>query len=367
MKKSITREELYEEVWKTPLLTLSKKYNISDTELRKYCVQLNIPLPKVGHWQKLRFGKSVTQIPLPESNSGKQVIELELKSTESVLGSEFPATVIKNNTQVKPSFDDEFKVPEILVNPEKITISTRKYYTTVYQRKWDSSDYSLPHLNLKVSEHQLQRALLFMDTLIKILKSKGFDLRVEPNETLLLISQQEIKIALREKTKVVQKGTKSWERTNEPTGKFVLKIESWGSKEWTEGSLSLEEKLPEIIIGIELKVEEVRQKVIERNNWHREYEQQKAIKVEFEKLRKQDLLFFKDSLERADRWQKTSNLRAYIKEVELRTKEDNSHTNELNVNLQRLKKQVDWYDPFINAKDELLDSVNKTTLDLPRP
>lgn len=40
---SLTRNELYELVWSEPLLTLSKKYNISDNGLRKIWVRMNIP------------------------------------------------------------------------------------------------------------------------------------------------------------------------------------------------------------------------------------------------------------------------------------------------------------------------------------
>lgn len=41
-KKTFTRTELYDLVWSELLLTISKKYNISDIELRKICSRLNI-------------------------------------------------------------------------------------------------------------------------------------------------------------------------------------------------------------------------------------------------------------------------------------------------------------------------------------
>lgn len=75
---------------------------------------------------------------------------------------------------------------------------------------------------------------------------------------------------------------------------------------------------------------------------------------------------FKNSLEKVERWHKANNLRAYIKEVEQRAKASNSYTDELNSYLERLRRQADWYDPFIDVMDELLDAVNKTTLELPR-
>ncbi len=65
-KQIFTRKELYDLVWSESLLTLCKKYAISDVGLRKICVRMNIPLPKAGHWMKLQFGKKVRVIPFPE-------------------------------------------------------------------------------------------------------------------------------------------------------------------------------------------------------------------------------------------------------------------------------------------------------------
>lgn len=54
-----SRQEFYDLVWKESLLSLSKKYRISDVGLRKICIRMNIPLPKNGHWAKIYAGKSV--------------------------------------------------------------------------------------------------------------------------------------------------------------------------------------------------------------------------------------------------------------------------------------------------------------------
>lgn len=39
------REELYEQVWSEPMLSLSKKYSLSDVGLAKICRKLKIPVP----------------------------------------------------------------------------------------------------------------------------------------------------------------------------------------------------------------------------------------------------------------------------------------------------------------------------------
>ena len=51
-----TREELYTQVWEMPVIKLSKEYNLSGHEFRKWCDKLKVPLPKGGYWSKKRFG-----------------------------------------------------------------------------------------------------------------------------------------------------------------------------------------------------------------------------------------------------------------------------------------------------------------------
>ena len=66
---SMTREELYKEVWSTPMRTLAKKYGLSDQGLGKKCKKHKIPKPPVGYWQKLEHGKKPVKPPLPKEDA----------------------------------------------------------------------------------------------------------------------------------------------------------------------------------------------------------------------------------------------------------------------------------------------------------
>ena len=56
----LTRKELYDLVWSKPMTFLSKKYNLSDVGLRKICLKMNIPLPKAGYREKIKWNKPVS-------------------------------------------------------------------------------------------------------------------------------------------------------------------------------------------------------------------------------------------------------------------------------------------------------------------
>lgn len=57
------RQELYEDVWSKPMTALAEKYGLSDNGVRKRCKSLNIPIPHLGYWAKLKAGKPVEEKP----------------------------------------------------------------------------------------------------------------------------------------------------------------------------------------------------------------------------------------------------------------------------------------------------------------
>jgi hypothetical protein len=65
VRRLLSREELYELVWSEPLLTLSRKFGLSDNGLRKRCKAMNVPTPKRGYWQRGRRTGRSGRPPLP--------------------------------------------------------------------------------------------------------------------------------------------------------------------------------------------------------------------------------------------------------------------------------------------------------------
>lgn len=100
-KQTFNRKELYDLVWSEPMLTLSKKYNISDVGLRKMCIRMGIPMPKAGHWQKLQFGKKVKKVPLSSNYTGEQEVKLALRNenTPFPVKGESPFSVLKHQIE----------------------------------------------------------------------------------------------------------------------------------------------------------------------------------------------------------------------------------------------------------------------------
>lgn len=64
----ITRERIYNEIWEISVAGVAKKYGADYNGLLKICKEADIPVPPSGYWIKLKFGKPVDQILLPESS-----------------------------------------------------------------------------------------------------------------------------------------------------------------------------------------------------------------------------------------------------------------------------------------------------------
>jgi hypothetical protein len=69
--KTISRQELYERVWKAPLNKVAEELGTTYPELSRVCDELNVPKPAHGHWQRLKLGLPVEVSPLPEPAPGQ--------------------------------------------------------------------------------------------------------------------------------------------------------------------------------------------------------------------------------------------------------------------------------------------------------
>ncbi|MFB9980915.1 hypothetical protein ACFSQQ_22670 [Mesorhizobium kowhaii] len=64
MQRTFTRQELYDLVWSTPIVTLAGSFDISDRGLAKTCARYQIPVPGRGYWAKIEAGQSAPKTPL---------------------------------------------------------------------------------------------------------------------------------------------------------------------------------------------------------------------------------------------------------------------------------------------------------------
>src|SRR4029077_1400253 len=75
----LTRAELYEKVWATPMRTLAQEFRMSDVGLAKDCRKHNIPVPPVGYWRRKETGYKVNRPLLRPVKDGPEHLDIYIR------------------------------------------------------------------------------------------------------------------------------------------------------------------------------------------------------------------------------------------------------------------------------------------------
>jgi len=363
-KKSFTREELYQLVWAEPMLIIANKYLISDTGLRKICISMDIPLPRAGHWMKLKFGKKIKQPLLPPGKREYKKIELEFRPLELLKIKGVPSPAKTKQIQIEQELAETLSVPERLSKPEKIIADARENLNR--KNHWLHNGMistEIGHVNIMAAKANIPRALRFMDTFIKSLRARGHDYIIKSRENHVSIKGEEIETSLREKTMQAPSSDKWTKYDYLPSGVFVLKTGKWShKKEWTDGKQLLEQQISAIIGWMETLADKSIQDNIEREIKRKIREEEERKAKEWQEKKDKELTYFKNIITQSSRWQKAGELRSYIEAVEAKAIANNQLTDKLRDWLQWLRDKADWYDPFVEKEDELLEDIDRDTL-----
>lgn len=358
-----TRQELYDLVWSKPMTALAKEYNISDNGLRKICKKLDIPLPQLGHWQKLQYGKKVKTIPLPKDFKGEEIITLNERKEEKDNGNNVISEYHKLLKQITEDSSLTFNVPDRLVNPDKLIIEAKNDFDSRKHEKYaiyrGIMSTSSGIVSVSVAPKNINRALRIMDKIIKLLKLRGHNVIVKENTTYAVVKGEEIKIRLREKLKrIITKHEKySWNNTEYITSDILsFKIDEYPEKEFNDSSNQmLEEQLPKILTKLELVSEKLKKDREERENRQREYRKIREAEEAIKKRKSTEIENFKKLLSGSERCKKAVDMRNYIKQIENNAIRDNNLTEELTNWINWANNKADWYDPITRKEDELLN------------
>ena len=367
-KITLTRQQLFNLVWSEALLTLSKKYVISDVGLRKMCVRLSIPLPRVGHWAKLPADRPVPG-KLPPSASREQSVTLQVRT--GLKEGEASAVLLSDLRKAVES-DPKLKlvVPDRLTAPDKLIVAAKErlqakpnqysQYKGVVRSDGDT-------LDIRVSPVNVSRALRFLDTLIKVLRARGHNVVIEKDATYALVNGQQIKISYRERFKQVTVTDDGWSRTEwHASGIVFFKTEGFSGREWKDGKQTMEAQLPAVLAKLEIDSRQLAEREALWKKQREEYETQARIRREQIERKEQELAGFKALLRQAARWRQATQLREYIGATEQDAIARGGLSEEGQTWLDWARGKIDWYDPLIEKEDEFLKEVDRETLTFKR-
>lgn len=361
---SLTRQSLYEQVWSKPMVTLAKEFNLSDKGLREICKKNDIPIPPMGHWQKIQYGKKISKIPLPKKSSEGvikiNVEEIKLNSHKSIPTINSVSEVIKNNKSLILKVSERLNSPDDIILKTQINLNQRQGTDSYSAIKGTiQTDRGFP--SIIVSPKNISRSLRILDNLIKNFRVLGYNV-VLKDEGLSVIAydNDEIKVYIREKSNSIKLNDNYWQtRELVPNGKLALKVARFGTYEFVDTSKRLvEDQIENILIKIESDFKDMHERRQMFKIEQQEREILKKIEQDKQQIKIDELNKFIEFYKNAHRWKKYIILQEYFDFIN----NQSDKSIQTDVWLEWAKQKLDWYNPMFEVKDELLFDVDKDIL-----
>jgi hypothetical protein len=319
----LTREELYNRIWKTPALRLAKEFGISDVGLAKVCKRHNIPRPPRGYWARLANGQRVKKPPLPQL--GDQNLDtIRIAGQSAFEGASELGGVERSNLKIA--------IPDALVQPHPLIVSTRQ----ALLKTKPGVDGLVPpegpsNLRISVTRSSLGRAFLIYDSLIKYWESQGGKIAIdkmshgEGFETNFELNGDKTSITLFEEVDRIPVDPKAHSSDRygnckyQPTGRLVLQINSgtWGSRSrWADGKIQkLESSLPSFVSAVFMTLARGREHRLDEECVDRQ--RALVIQVRGEAKRRKDLEDHRRTQlsQSIAAWKQADEIRAYLAAV----------------------------------------------------
>ena len=353
--KELSRKQLYDLVWSTPLSKLTLQYALSTNGIKKICKEFDIPIPDRSYWSKLKFNKKVKIIKLDPVFGGIGKIILTIREEGNPINvDQTPLTIRTKEIENDPQAP--LIVPDKITKPDILTIQTLEYWKeskgNVFYDKYKKLRYPI-----RVSDSQKQRALCFMDSLTKLLRYRGHTITKEYHQTSVNIDGIEIEIDLREASRRVPAKAPYSGTELEPIGELILKIGRYSrEKEWRDGKTKIEELLARIVAKLEIYAELEKIQKEETRIRQLKYEEELKQKEDIRKRRNDEVEKFNKLVALSEQYSKTILIRQYIEAEKQNAISKNDLTPEKQEWINWATAKADWLDPLINKPDDILDA-----------
>ncbi len=353
IRHTVTREELFEQVWNTPMTQLAKEYGISDVGLAKVCKRMDVPRPPRGYWRKLEVGRAPPKPKLkPLTKHGIDSVVI------TPVAEDYPASQLKGETPEK------IPVPTVVEEPHRLIQKTQ---VALEKGKADEKGIVQPRnkicLDIAVTRDQVERACRVMDALVKALEARGYPVTVagDPKaKTTVNIDGESFEFGIDEKisrsdhlpTKEerARYGKSYWMMPKydyEPTGLLCLRIRNapYGCRQqWADGKRQkIEDCLGEFVLGLRAAAQREKELREERRLREIAWAEEKKRREELERLARLDKMRAEKLTKDAADWELANRIRGYVQELESRP-----------YRVEGLAEWIEWAKGYANKIDPLM-------------
>jgi hypothetical protein len=381
----LTREELYNRVWQTPISTLAAELALSDVGLAKVCARYDIPTPPRGYWAKVKAGMKPRQAKLPRRD-GSEELKLRFgQPSEPSNADEFSRAM-----ESEASPENEIVVPDRLRDPCALVLGAKAALEAAKTDHVGLLETKKACLAIRVSPAQLSRALRIADALLKGLEARGWGVVIRDDKTLVQVAGIPMSLSIQEALATVELPVKpkvgtgdysfNYNRRGEteqkPSGDLAISIQEqeqiWGHtirRNWHDSEKRpLEAQLNKVVLGMvklagivqvhrEKKAQQAREEEERRRKLEHAEQEQKRLRAELAAEKERvDLL-----RSQAGRWHESQELRAFVARAS-----ELGALPEMGLEGQALLDWCDWalqqadrLDPFSPSPPSILDEAER--------
>lgn len=291
---TLTRRELYDLVWSTPMIRLAETFGLSDVGLAKICAKHRVPTPPRGYWARKEAGYKVKQTIFSR-------VDDPLLDRIAIAGSmdNLPVAVrdvierqkTERRTSPKKAPAERLRPVEFAVveKPHPAIRATAVALRRSRPPKDPIAKAQGPDLcGLAISGDSVERIISFLDALVRSCEERGMAFKPRDDRMSVSVQTDEVTFQIEEAVKRIphvwtdaeiaeeERRRKRRERARwdwndledwgpkvpefdyRPTGKFGLVISGWNDglrRSWRDGKhQSLETLLPSVVDGFEAHI-----------------------------------------------------------------------------------------------------------------
>jgi hypothetical protein len=362
---TLTRADLYIQVWSEPMIHVAKRLGLSDRGLAKLCGRYSIPVPPRGYWAKKQHGHLVHQIPLPSPDGSRgETIVFQEHESDSPPPAEAPEYAREKSPEWRIEVPEDLAISHPLVRAAATALRRaareRNKNQPVHWNQRYQARLVKPgpgHLDIAVSKVLVPRALRIMEALVTALERRGYPVSVtEKSETEVRVLDERIEIALVERFKQVTVKRQWGDSVDlEPCGRLKLRV--GGS--WTNSGPEdrpqrlIEHSLNHFVAGLVRRALDAKQAraihLDRQQRWriHDDECRRREQERDSERLRVRRLRTL------AARWSRHQRLVAFVAAVQQRVHDLNDDGQHLAIRwIEWANKHLIHVDPIASAIDE---------------
>lgn len=357
---TLTREELYEQVWTEPMVHIAKRLGLSDRGLAKLCERHDIPVPPRGWWAKKQHGRAVRRKALPPGGAETELV-FHSSDVETQRPSDAPEVAREKDPAWRIVVPDDLPISHPLIRQAVAAIhqaarEASKHGVLRWQDRYQAKlvKPGKGHLDIAVSKASVARASRIMQALFSAFERRGFTVRVSENgETVATVLNEPIQIALIERLKQVRvKGTYGTSVDLEPSGRLMLRIGSSYQNAGVADSPSrrVEDALNRFVASLVRRALLAKHERVVRAERQARWEVRDQEQRLVQQARDSEALRRRRLATAVARWSRHQRRIAFVQSVEARIRDGSVDA--------RAEQWLEWATDFLKATDpigELLD------------